>query len=76
VGYDGTANGDCWRAAYPKLGDRRLVLITGHRRESFGEGFERICEAISILADKFPDELFVYPVHLNPPVPAGFHWRN
>jgi len=60
------ANGDRWRAAYRKLGDRRLVLITGHRRESFGEGFERICEAISILADKFPDVLFVYPVHLNP----------
>jgi len=60
------SSGDRWRAAYPMLGDRRLVLITGHRRESFGEGFERICKAISILADRFPEVLFVYPVHLNP----------
>lgn len=47
---------------------RRMVLITGHRRESFGGGFERICEAISDLADKFSDVDFVYPVHLNPNV--------
>lgn len=47
---------------------RRMVLITGHRRESFGGGFERICEAISKLADKFTDVDFVYPVHLNPNV--------
>lgn len=47
---------------------RRMVLITGHRRESFGGGFERICEAISELADKFSDVDFVYPVHLNPNV--------
>ncbi|WP_175201039.1 non-hydrolyzing UDP-N-acetylglucosamine 2-epimerase [Achromobacter insolitus] len=48
--------------------DRRLVLITGHRRESFGSGFERICEAIAASADQYPDVDFVYPVHLNPNV--------
>jgi UDP-N-acetylglucosamine 2-epimerase (non-hydrolysing) len=47
---------------------KRVVLITGHRRESFGEGFRRICEAIAILARRFPDVHFVYPVHLNPNV--------
>lgn len=47
---------------------RRLVLITGHRRENFGEGFVNICNAIVKLAGKFPDVDFVYPVHLNPNV--------
>lgn len=46
----------------------RLVLITGHRRESLGGGFKRICEAISQLADRYADIDFVYPVHLNPRV--------
>ena len=46
----------------------RIVLITGHRRESFGAGFECICEAIAALADRFPDCRFIYPVHLNPNV--------
>jgi len=45
-----------------------LVLITGHRRESFGAGFERICLAIAELASEFPSARFVYPVHLNPNV--------
>jgi UDP-N-acetylglucosamine 2-epimerase (non-hydrolysing) len=45
-----------------------LVLITGHRRENFGEGIEQICQAIGMLADRFPDHRFVYPVHLNPNV--------
>lgn len=51
----------------------RLVLITGHRRENFGDGFERICGAIRDLAAEFPDSDFVYPVHLNPNVrePVG-----
>lgn len=51
----------------------RLVLITGHRRENFGDGFERICAAIKGLAEKFPDVDFLYPVHLNPNVrePVG-----
>ena len=46
----------------------RLVLITGHRRESFGPGFEAICKAIAELARRFPEVAFVYPVHLNPNV--------
>ena len=45
-----------------------LVLVTGHRRESFGEGFENICEAIRTVADNHHDVHFVYPVHLNPNV--------
>ncbi|EGF27500.1 non-hydrolyzing UDP-N-acetylglucosamine 2-epimerase [Rhodopirellula baltica] len=48
--------------------DKRFVLITGHRRENFGGGFDEICGAISELAERFPDVRFVYPVHLNPNV--------
>lgn len=48
--------------------NKRLVLITGHRRESFGGGFERICEAIAKTAQEFPNVEFVYPMHLNPNV--------
>ncbi len=47
---------------------RRMVLITGHRRENFGEGFLNICHAIKELATRFPEVDFVYPVHLNPNV--------
>lgn len=47
---------------------RKMVLVTGHRRESFGEGFENICQAIKSLAKRFPNVDFVYPVHLNPNV--------
>ena len=54
-------------ASLPR-GDRRLVLITGHRRENFGEGFINICTAIRDLAIKYPDVDFVYPMHLNPNV--------
>jgi UDP-N-acetylglucosamine 2-epimerase (non-hydrolysing) len=46
----------------------RIVLITGHRRENFGEGLQNICRAIAELACRFPDVHFVYPVHLNPNV--------
>lgn len=52
---------------------RRLVLITGHRRENFGDGFMSICEAIKSLADKYPDVDFVYPMHLNPNVRKPIH---
>lgn len=45
-----------------------MVLVTGHRRESFGEGFKEICQAIREVAEMFPDVVFVYPVHLNPNV--------
>jgi UDP-N-acetylglucosamine 2-epimerase (non-hydrolysing) len=56
-------------------GDAPLVLITGHRRESFGQGFLDICRAIKTLADRHPGTQFVYPVHLNPNVrkPVGEH---
>lgn len=47
---------------------KRRVLITGHRRENFGGGFESICQAIQELAQKYPHYEFVYPVHLNPNV--------
>ena len=47
---------------------KRLVLITGHRRENFGGGFLNICHAIATLAEKYPDVDFVYPMHLNPNV--------
>ncbi len=47
---------------------RRLVLITGHRRENFGEGFHNICRTIKTLSEKYPEVDFVYPMHLNPNV--------
>ncbi len=50
------------------LDGRKIVLVTGHRRESFGEGFENICQAVREVADARSDVLFVYPVHLNPNV--------
>lgn len=52
---------------------RKLVLITGHRRENFGEGFIAICKAIKTLAGKYPDVDFVYPMHLNPNVRKPIH---
>lgn len=47
---------------------RKIILVTGHRRESFGDGFENICQALAQVAKKFPDVDIVYPVHLNPNV--------
>lgn len=47
---------------------RKIILVTGHRRESFGQGFDDICNAIKYLANKFKDIEIVYPVHLNPNV--------
>lgn len=47
---------------------RRMVLVTGHRRESFGPGFERICHALRSIVEAHPDVAVVYPVHLNPNV--------
>ncbi len=56
-------------SAYPFLDeDKKLVLVTGHRRESFGGGFERICEALRQIAVAHPDCQILYPVHLNPNV--------
>ncbi|HEY2839928.1 MAG TPA: UDP-N-acetylglucosamine 2-epimerase (non-hydrolyzing) [Pirellulales bacterium] len=57
-----------WREKYAMLGDARLVLITGHRRENFGQGFQDICRSIATLAERFPEVQFLYPVHLNPNV--------
>lgn len=53
--------------------DKKLVLITGHRRENFGDGFISICTAIKDLANTFPDVDFVYPMHLNPNVRKPIH---
>jgi UDP-N-acetylglucosamine 2-epimerase (non-hydrolysing) len=53
---------------YDWLGDRPLVLVTAHRRESFGQGLEDVYGAIAELAARFPDTAFVVPVHLNPHV--------
>jgi UDP-N-acetylglucosamine 2-epimerase (non-hydrolysing) len=52
---------------------RRLVLITGHRRENFGDGFLNICKAIQTLTNKYQDVDFVYPMHLNPNVRRPIH---
>lgn len=58
-----------WPADLPVLKKgRRLILITGHRRENFGEGMEQMCKALCDIADALPDCELVYPVHLNPNV--------
>lgn len=53
--------------------DKKLVLITGHRRENFGDGFMNICHAIKTLSEKYPEVDFVYPMHLNPNVRKPIH---
>lgn len=50
------------------IGNKKLILITGHRRENFGDGFLNICQGIKELAVRYPEVSFVYPVHLNPNV--------
>jgi UDP-N-acetylglucosamine 2-epimerase (non-hydrolysing) len=50
------------------LAGKRLILVTGHRRENFGPGFQNICRALRDVVESFPDVLVVYPVHLNPQV--------
>ncbi len=56
-------------AKFPMLDEsKKLILVTGHRRESFGGGFERICEALAQTANAHPDCQILYPVHLNPNV--------
>ena len=54
-------------------GDKKLVLITGHRRENFGDGFVRMCTAMKDLSEKYPEVDFVYPMHLNPNVRKTIH---
>ncbi|MBQ4082675.1 MAG: UDP-N-acetylglucosamine 2-epimerase (non-hydrolyzing) [Bacteroidaceae bacterium] len=63
-----TAGYDVERLGVNSQQSRRLVLITGHRRENFGEGFIQMCTAIRDLTQKYPDVDFVYPMHLNPNV--------
>jgi len=55
------------------LAGKRLIAVTGHRRESFGEGMRNICAALRELADRFDDVVIVYPVHLNPNVQQPVH---
>ncbi|MDO5530234.1 MAG: UDP-N-acetylglucosamine 2-epimerase (non-hydrolyzing), partial [Paracoccus sp. (in: a-proteobacteria)] len=55
-------------ARFPFLQGGQMVLVTGHRRESFGGGFERICTALARIAARFPAAQIVYPMHLNPNV--------
>lgn len=64
-----TAGYDVTRLKYGK----KLVLITGHRRENFGNGFIHMCTAIKNLTQKYPDVDFVYPMHLNPNVRRPIH---
>jgi UDP-N-acetylglucosamine 2-epimerase (non-hydrolysing) len=59
----------------PDYGKRPFVLITGHRRENFGAGFDQICDALAALAARFSDHLFIYPVHLNPNVQTVVNQR-
>ena len=53
--------------------DKKMVLITGHRRENFGDGFIKMCTAIKDLTQKYPDVDFIYPMHLNPNVRKPIH---
>jgi UDP-N-acetylglucosamine 2-epimerase (non-hydrolysing) len=55
-------------ALLDSMNGKQVVLVTGHRRESFGDGFENLCRAIRDLADQHEDAQFVYPMHLNPNV--------
>ncbi len=58
-----------FRIKFPEIdNDKKLILVTGHRRESFGGGFERICEALATIASRHQDVQILYPVHLNPNV--------
>lgn len=67
------ANAAQWEEKYAFLEDRRLVLITGHRRENFGAGFRSVLNALADLAQSFPETQFLYPVHLNPNVQKPVH---
>ncbi|MFK7930285.1 MAG: non-hydrolyzing UDP-N-acetylglucosamine 2-epimerase [Myxococcota bacterium] len=65
---------EVFASAYPAISsDAPIVLVTGHRRENFGGGFENICRALRTLSERHPDAHFVYPVHLNPNVQRPVH---
>lgn len=68
------ANTNHYQKKYSTIEDySKLVLVTGHRRENFGQGFDEICKAIKHLAAQYPNYLFYYPVHLNPNVKNKVH---
>ncbi|MEM6470183.1 MAG: UDP-N-acetylglucosamine 2-epimerase (non-hydrolyzing) [Planctomycetota bacterium] len=62
-----------WRDKYPMALADQVVLITGHRRENFGEGLQQTCQAIVEIAKSHPDVQLIYPVHLNPNVRGPVH---
>ena len=64
-----------WRKKYPQATADSVVLITGHRRENFGDGLSNTCDAIAELAQSHPETQFIYPVHLNPNVKGPVHDR-
>lgn len=67
IGADPTLEAEL-AARFGFLGSGRLILVTGHRRESFGDGFRRICQALKRIAEQFPAADIVYPMHMNPNV--------
>ena len=62
-----------WRDKYPPATADSVVLITGHRRENFGDGLAKVCGAITDLAEQHKETEFIYPVHLNPNVKGPVH---
>ena len=64
-----------WRKKYPQATADSVVLITGHRRENFGDGLSNTCDAIAELAQSHAETQFIYPVHLNPNVKGPVHDR-
>jgi len=58
---------------FSKVADKKVILVTGHRRENFGQGFTNICEALKTIAHNNPDTYIIYPVHLNPQVQQPVH---
>lgn len=68
-----TASGKAVAPSYGRDKRRRMVLITGHRRENFGDGLKHICQAINTLAGQYPEVDFVYPIHLNPNIRKPVH---
>jgi UDP-N-acetylglucosamine 2-epimerase (non-hydrolysing) len=76
---DTAVHNELFEALRNQVGDdygrRPFVLVTGHRRENFGGGFEQICTALASLSERFGDHLFIYPVHLNPNVKSIVHLR-
>ena len=73
AGYDVSRLNGQWSTVNSQLQQRKLVLITGHRRENFGEGFISMVTAMKDLSEKYPDVDFVYPMHLNPNVRKPIH---